>query len=334
MKSFKVKKYSGTFYNTGLLRSLDLKTVLIPETDETVYKTALFNKSIAESYVKGYSGLAEGMIEGAGLKKKDFTAYFYGPRIASPRGCSTFGLTGKRSKDGSPVIGRNYDWFYSARQWCEGRVFNYRDFGELKQFTHHWAGSADCMNAEGLFISLSAFRMKVCSDPGLNWHFIIDLVSLLCDNVKDAVRLIRELPHYRSYVYLLADKDNIAVVEVTPGQTAVRYPQEDYIIVTNHPVKAELFYSVENPVHYLREESSNRRYNTIRCAVKNIKSAGEDSVKDVLSLHRGNVCRGPHVNSAEPGFGTIYSLILKPAENLFLAAPGHACVTDFHSIKT
>ncbi len=165
-----------------------------------------------------------GLADGLGVPLERAVMAFGNNGLRPPLGaCSAVMAAG--------VYGRNYDFqprYYGARFALLQTKESYASIGATELLTDRLDG----MNEHGLTIGLHLVRMNPRA-PGLSCVLIVRAVLDQCATPKDAVAMLRRLPHAMRYNYSLLDADGIsAVVEAHPGSVAVR--TGDWLACTNH----------------------------------------------------------------------------------------------------
>ncbi len=125
---------------------------------------------------------------------------------------------------------RNYD---SSPQGYEGRFALYKptdggyaSIGPTMQIT----GRTDGLNEKGLAMGYNFINRRNSAD-GFLCNMIGRLILEHCANVEEAIDLLKELPHRRSFSYVLLDKSGRSVVaETSPRDVIVR----EASVSTNH----------------------------------------------------------------------------------------------------
>ncbi|MFQ5945480.1 MAG: C45 family autoproteolytic acyltransferase/hydrolase [Anaerolineae bacterium] len=278
----------------------------------------------------------EGMVEAGAVSERDFRGLYFGRGGPLEVGCTQFAVLRGRSADGRSLVGRNYDWFYGALPWREVRTVEPASGFSALTVTHHWAGSPDAVNEQGLIMLLAALPDEEPTGPGLQWHMVIDLVMETCSTVAEAAERIGSVSHLRGFNYLLADGDGDAlVVEATPDGVGVREPEEDLLVATNHLPGQDWDATGRGEREVLRHRFSLERY---KSAWEGLGSDGtplnEGAAQSLLRDHTGGICRGDHAGAPRRGgfhteFGTLWSLIYRQGEPRLLLAGGHPCIAAY-----
>jgi hypothetical protein len=337
-----VRVLQGTYYEIGLQMGAILGSLEVPRADEETVALALRCEALLADTYPALVDKVEGMIDGGRLSERDFKALFY-TRDASPRmGCTNLAVLASHSAGGSLIVGVNYDWYYDAERWREMRKMRPEGAFESLRVTHHWAGSPDGLNEEGLGVFLSVLPRREARGPGLVWHLILDILLDNCRDVADACDLVAAVPHLGAFNYLIADAGGQAVVaEALPGHVTIREPEDGYVLATNHLPGREEPEAQLSEAHKRRQQRSLARYAWVRQTLMAIDGpVDEDAIKGMLRDHEAPICRGNHhppesSTEFDDVFGTIWSLVARPEYGELQVAWGHPCRSEYvsHSLS-
>ena len=188
----------------------------------------------------------EGIAEGAGLSLLEtfvinsrfellFLEGAVAPNAIIPGAeCTLFGVTGKRTADGRPIIGQNVDLGLDSRDlWI---VLDVRPDGGPRILTVTLAGmlAQEGINSYGLSLCGSMIRSNGWRTGYPTRKFLRRRV-LEQASVSMAIDAIRSMPHRASsHNLLLADSGRMVDVETTPDAVHVLEPQEDLLAHANH----------------------------------------------------------------------------------------------------
>ena len=193
-----------------------------------------------------------GLADGAGLDLPDVlainvrTEVMYSakarqaPRAAPqpPPECSAFARVPAPGRDGSTIIGQNWDWLLHSAETLvvlEARPADGPGFVTVVE-----AGllAKTGMNAAGLGLVTNALVTDAdLGEPGLPYHVLLRAI-LDCATVTEAVRVLAAGPRSSSANYLIAHASGAALdIEAAPGDFTrlyPRYPQDGLLLHTNH----------------------------------------------------------------------------------------------------
>ena len=331
-----VRLLQGSYYEIGRQMGSTMRGLQIPESNKGALAFGRACEAIVAEIHPPTLEKVEGMIEGGGLPRKDFSAFFYARNFSPGMGCTNLAVLPHRTADGSLIVGVNYDWYYYAREWREIREVKPQDALPSLRVTHHWAGSPDGINDVGLGVFLSVLPREEPLVPGLGWHLVTDIVLDKCHNVEEACELVTSAPHLGAFNYLITDAGGRAVVaEALPGGVTIREPEGGFLLASNHLPGREVPEDELSPQDRRRLRRSLQRYAWSRRLLKSLEQPVDEAViKNLLSDHEAPICRGNHDpmegdTNFDNVFGTIWSLIARPANRSLQVAWGHPCRSDY-----
>ena len=143
--------------------------------------------------------------------------------------CSIFAITDEEQI----FMGRNYDMYYRLKNYCESYFTNPKGGFKSVGQTDIFVGREDGVNEKGLGIAISGVPSYFKS--GLVFWVTVRYLLDKCRTVREGFDLLSDIPHYSTITFLLVDPTgDMAVVEVSPTDYAIREPTNGYIISTNH----------------------------------------------------------------------------------------------------
>jgi predicted choloylglycine hydrolase len=331
-----IRALKGSYYEIGLQLGATLGSLEIPEADQGAVALAARSEAILAERYPPLLEKVEGLIDGGKLNARDFKAFFY-VRDALPQfGCTNLAVLPSRTEDHSVFVGVNYDWYYYAEAWREKRNMAPEGAFASLRVTHHWAGSPDGINDQGLGVFLSVLPRQEATGPGLAWHLIIDILLDSCHNVRQGWDLVGSVPHLSAFNYLLADGSGHALVaEALPNGVTRRDPMNGVLIATNHLPGREGAEEELSPDDLRRQRRSLARYARASELLNGQgRQIGEETVRSLLREHQAPICRGNHDpdpddTSFDNVFGTIWSLLVRPAKREMRVAWGHPCRSEY-----
>jgi hypothetical protein len=163
--------------------------------------------------------------------------------LSSGMGCSTVVVQKERSKTGSPLFGRNFDWLPTKGITEHTLVVVYKGEGKRAFAAVTVApieGVISGMNDAGLSVTINEISLKKSKDKApFNWKGTPLLLSFRrvleeCATVAEAEKLLRSMPRTTSCCLTVCDKNGGAVFEITPQNLEVRPPENGVCCCTNH----------------------------------------------------------------------------------------------------
>jgi predicted choloylglycine hydrolase len=224
-------QFRGSHYDFGWMQGEKLKdSILLPNRRaqrNAASKSLLINEQQAKEMLRTFApriweeitGLADSLEWNLSEAIREFGGYYL-EYVRS--GCSIFA--------GSDFLVRNYD---SAPQGYEGRFAlyqptdgGYATIGPTMQIT----GRTDGLNEKGLVMGYN-FINRRNSEDGFICNMIGRLVLENCASIEEAIDLLKDIPHRRSFSYVLLDRTGKSVVvEASPRSVVVR----ESSVSTNH----------------------------------------------------------------------------------------------------
>lgn len=182
-----------------------------------------------------------GLADGLKIPLDRAVAEFSNGRLRyPPRGCSAVMAAG--------LYGRNYD--YDPRRYDRILLaIQPKGVNASIGFPDRFTGRVDGMNEHGLCIGLHQVS-QAAARPGLVCILIVRIILDQCATTREAIALLRRIPHGLAFNYSLMDVGGTAaVVEASPAALAVREGAE--LGCSNHFLSPALQpYNRRNPGSY------------------------------------------------------------------------------------
>ncbi len=151
--------------------------------------------------------------------------------------CTGFGFDASMSASGGTLVGRNFD--FEA-----GRVFDEEKAVTVVQPEHGYKfmsvawpgmnGVVTGINEKRVWISVNAARSDHEASRGIPVSLAIRQVLEQAGSALAATEMIKAIPVRVADLYLVADKQQVFVVEKTPKNTVVRSAENGRIVIANH----------------------------------------------------------------------------------------------------
>jgi predicted choloylglycine hydrolase len=336
VSSPEMRIFQGSYHDIGLRMGATLRALQVPQADDELVSLARSCEDMVKEVYPPILDKVEGMIEGGRLASRDFKAFFYSRDALPQVGCTNLAVLPSYTSDGSLIVARNYDWFYYSKEWREVRRIAPEGAFRSLSITHHWAGSPDGLNDQGLGIFLAVLPQQQTGRPGLQWHLVTDIILDACRDVGEACDFIASVPHLGAFNYLVADRHGEAVVaEALPMGVTIRKPEDGFILAANHLPGREAPEEGLSPEDKRRQRRSITRYRRAEEILRRRRGqVDEGMIKELLREHQAPICRGNHDppengTSFDDVFGTIWSLIARLERGELLLAWGHPCRSEY-----
>lgn len=223
-----VEQYRDTCYNIGYAQGKKMDSSLLAKFEVLVNER--FNvegvKEVFHEFAPHLLDELQGLADALHIPFSKAAALFSGYDIPTIKGMgcssvvnSTFAV---RNYDFSPEL---YDNRFVLLQPREG-------FASVGH-SLHIIGRHEGVNEKGLFIALH-FVNNQQPNVGLTASSIVRMVLDTCESTKDAIALLKQVPHAWSYNFSIGDgSGTTAVVEVSPEGVRVREGSPK-LMCTNH----------------------------------------------------------------------------------------------------
>lgn len=154
-------------------------------------------------------------------------------------GCTSFGVWGDKSADGSMLLGRNFD-FWVGDKFAENKIiaFYKPDNGHRFAFIT-WGGFTGVvsgMNDKGLTVTINAAKSDIPDGAATPVSLVAREVLQYAANIEEAIAIAksREMFVSESFMVGSAADGKAVVIEKTPDELGVYDPAVDNIQCTNH----------------------------------------------------------------------------------------------------
>ncbi|MBN9122687.1 MAG: hypothetical protein J0I06_26665 [Planctomycetes bacterium] len=239
--------------------------------------------------------------------------------LTSGMGCSTVIVEKERSKTGSPIFGRNFDWLPTRGITEHTLVVVYKGEGKrafAAVTVSPIAGVISGMNDAGLCVTINEISIKKSKDkPEFNWKGTPLLLAFRrvleeCGTVAEAEKFLRDLPRTSTCCMTICDKTGGAVFELTPKDLEVRRHVNGVCCCTNHFRTDKL--CVDNKCV---------RYD--RLSLLQTESGPKLGVKEVFA----------ELDKVQQGKNTLQCMVFEPGERVLHLAYGTGPATKLPPVK-
>jgi len=191
----------------------------------------------------------EGMAQGAGLPFEDILLFHTFLDIFKVMCCSTFVLAPEIAQ-GRVIFGRNLDFPTLDVAHLYSLVIVYHPDEGNRFFSVSWpgiAGALSGMNENGLALAAMEVFQDETSLEGEPYVLLFRRILQTCSRISQAQSLVENSPRTTANNLMLADKSGEAcLLEITPRQVSVRYPQDGRLMATNHFRSPGLYQQVDS----------------------------------------------------------------------------------------
>jgi hypothetical protein len=155
-------------------------------------------------------------------------------------GCSAFAASGRATRDGHLIIGRNFDFEGPEIFDREKVVLFFRPTGKIPFASVAWTGMTGAVtgvNAEKIYVSINAARTDDPGQVGIPVEVLLRQILENARSIDDVINLVRA-PVLVPDLYLVGDgkTGEAVVIERSPTRLEVRRldPARGVVALTNH----------------------------------------------------------------------------------------------------
>jgi isopenicillin-N N-acyltransferase like protein len=233
-------------------------------------------------------------------------------------GCSSFLVPASHSKTGGSLFARNLDFFDLGYLHQYSLVMVHAPTDGKFGFAHiGFPGAMGCysgMNEHGLAMArhevVSPKKMQGFSLQGMPFMFSLRSVLEMARNVAEAVQVLQGFRNTTLSIIGLADKDRVAVVELSPAGTFERESVNGIACMANHYQTS----SLNNPAQVNTHRTLDR----------------EKALLDHANAHKADVKEAwAAISSTEQGEMTVQSMVFEPGAKTIHLALGKGPTTQY-----
>jgi len=243
-------------------------------------------------------------------------------------GCTSFGVWKDKSKDGSLLIGRNFD-FYVGDEFAVNKIVCFEKPEKGYPFMMiTWGGMAGAvsgMNEQGLTVTINAAKSDIPYSARTPISILAREILQYAKNIREAFVIAQKRETFVSESILIGSAaDGMAsIIEKSPYKIALVEPQNNYIVSTNH-FRSAIFSTDPKNIKDIKENASLYRYK------KMLQDITEEEPLDVGGMAKILRDRSG-LNHADIGMGNekavnqliaLHSVIFEPEKRLVWVSNG------------
>ena len=154
-------------------------------------------------------------------------------------GCTSFSVWDKRSKDGSLLIGRNFD-FYTGDEFAKEKIIQFTKpdtgFGFMTVTWGGFIGAASGMNEKGLTVTINAAKSDFPTSAATPISLLSREILQFASTIEEAFTLAKKRKTFVAESIMIgsASDRKTAIIEKSPELTTLVYPADESIVCSNH----------------------------------------------------------------------------------------------------
>ncbi len=178
--------------------------------------------------------------------------------------CTSFGVWKDKSKDGSLLIGRNFD-FYVGDDFAVNKIVCFEKPEKGYPFMMiTWGGMTGAvsgMNEQGLTVTINAAKSDIPYSARTPISILAREILQYAKNIKEAYAIAQKRETFVSESILIgsANDGQASIIEKSPYKIALVEPQNNYIVSTNH-FRSKVFSEDPKNIKDMKENASLYRY--------------------------------------------------------------------------
>ena len=236
--------------------------------------------------------------------------------------CTSVGLMGSRTSDGSILIGRNFD-FYMGEEFAKEKIilFVNPDSG-YKFMSVTWGGMTGIlsgMNEKGLTITLNAAKSGIPSGAATPVSIISRNILQYSKNIKEAYQIASSYKSFVNESFMIGSKEDnkVFIIEKSTDKTVLYTVDEDIITCANHYQDKEWKNDSLN-ISNIKENPTELRRQRLLELVKPQQNITPEMLAGILrnKLGRNNQDIGMGNEEAINQFVAHHSIIFNPTKGL------------------
>ena len=206
-------------------------------------------------------------------------------------GCSSFATWNDKSKDSALLSGRNFD-FYVGDKFAEDKIVLFCNPEKGYKFMYiTWGGFTGVvsgMNMQGLSITLNASKSSIPTGSATPVSLIGREILQYAKNIDEAVKIAKTKKSFVAETFMIssASDNKTVIIEKTPETTAVVYPENNYIICTNHN-QSKALVNTEINKEQMAVSASVYRYKRIEELLSKVNKNTPQITADILRNQSG-----------------------------------------------
>jgi predicted choloylglycine hydrolase len=279
-----------------------------------------------EDYCPGINEEIEGFAESLGASAENVNFYLCPHSIQN---CSHLVTLSSITEDKHIYMGRSYEWKHDEEDL---RLVTTKVKGKSTHlgFSMLLFGRYEGINDHGLAVTSSGGGAYSAPMNPRGLFFSVAVRSILdnCQNVNEAVELLKNIPLSSSTNFIVADKEgNAALIEALGERLSVKEidfrSQDQYLSATNHYTQPDMIQYNKFVNNWLLPNSKTRQ-ETIQAYIRSNKpEINSENLKNLLSLE---IPRGLCAHYFTDYFGTLWSIIIdisKQSMEICFGPPTH-----------
>lgn len=172
------------------------------------------------AWEKGVVEFLEGMAQGSGRSIQEMVLLLLHEEMVHTKNCTGFGATGSGTRDGSAIVGQNWDWSHRLYPWSSLVKIAADSLPTTLTYAYPGLWASAGLNEFGLSLvwTGAGYLPQVGPKVGIPTYALIAGL-LACKTCREAVSLLKRTPIAGCFIFFLADAaGEVWLIEGVPGR--------------------------------------------------------------------------------------------------------------------
>jgi len=238
-------------------------------------------------------------------------------------GCSSFAAWGNKTKDGSLIIGRNFD-FYAGDEFAKEKIIAFTNPTEGHKFMSvTWGGMIGVvsgMNEHGLTVTINAGKSKIPLIAKTPVSILNREILQYASTIDEAIAIAKKRQVFVSEsIFIGSAKDKKAIlIEVSPKNFGVYEVQNSNQLICSNHFQSEAYATDKKNLKHIEESHSQYRYERMEELLNQYPKITPEIAVDILRNKNG-------LNDKKIGYGNEkalnqllahHAIVFKPEQRL------------------
>jgi len=233
-------------------------------------------------------------------------------------GCTSFAVWGDNSKDGTLLIGRNFD-FYMGDEFARNKIVCFekpdKGYGFMMVTWGGMIGTVSGMNETGLTVTINAAKSEMPTSSRTPISIVAREILQYASDIEEAWAIAQKHETFVSESILIgsARDKRAAIIEKSPFKMALVFPTKNYIACANH-FQSQEFSADPLNIRNKNENASVYRFRRLQQEITNNTPLDYPGVAAILRDQQG-------MNAANIGMGNEKSINQLIAHHSIIFSP-------------
>jgi predicted choloylglycine hydrolase len=238
-KTMRIETLKGSHYEIGLQIGKNMREHgwdLPNHVKERNVQFAVETERKVRSMISGLLEEIDGIADGGGYPRNAILTLAL--TLGRIPGCTALAVVSEQRESDKVIFARNYDGPPDCKEFTLYKTYPENGLSHIGccwDLLWWGVGREDGVNEAGLAIAVNGVHGVYNDKPGVWDHIPVRAVLDNCEDTREAVSVLRKIPHLFAKNFLVADAEgDIAIVEAAQQNVAVLHPNDRFGVITNH----------------------------------------------------------------------------------------------------